>query len=249
MCSFTLSLQGLGFIRLNSRANLRADAEKLGSTPTYGQQNALDDRRKSLNDRIITHQNRQDIYMAGVGKPDHPDRKPSQWANLEHAELALPSLYLRGSLDVAGLQNLAKLEAQLRRTVCNDALRMVRSLLGAKALTLKWKRANIRGERLTTRAEAALKVHNEQIARAQWRYNNSRDALMRLRSQESDLATYQVLKQDQLKKLKDYLEQDSTALGQGYTELPWLWRTAAVANKEEWQVEGESFGKTMSKRY
>jgi hypothetical protein len=104
---------------------------------------------------------------------------------------------------------------------------------------VKWKRANVVGERPTTRAEAALKVHSEKVERARWRYNNSRDALMRLSPLESDRDTFQVLKQQDLKHLKQYLEQDSRSLGQGYREIPWLWRTAAVENIDDWQIEGQ----------
>jgi hypothetical protein len=177
--------------------------------------------------------------MADLGEPNHPNRRPVRAADPEHAELGLPSSYLRESLAGSGLNRLAELEAELRRAVCNDALQTLRNLLGAKAWSVRWKRANTSGERSTTRAEATLKLHNEKLSRARWRYNNSRDALLRLSNAESDLKTYEVLHQHDLKHLKDYLERDSQSLGQGYREIPWIWRCAAVANSEDWQIEGE----------
>lgn len=176
--------------------------------------------------------------MADLSEPDHPSHRLSQSSDPEHAELALPSCYRRTSLESAGLGKLAETEAKLRRAACNDALRTLRNLLGAKALAIKWKRANVSGERATTRAEAALKVHKQKIAQARWKYNNSREALMRLSSDESDSKVYKVIKAEDLKQLKGYLEEDSPGLGQGYRAIPWIWRTSAAANEEEWQLKG-----------
>ena len=176
--------------------------------------------------------------MAGLGEPDHPTRRLPTSFSPEFAELGLPSSYLRGSLEASALLKMSDLEAELRRAVCNDALKSLRTLLGAKAIALKWKRKNTSGEVQTTRAVAALKIHEEKVERARWRYNNSRDGLMRLGDKESDIKTYQELKKGDLKNLKDYLEEESPALGQGYRSIPWLWRTAAIANEEEWQLEG-----------
>jgi hypothetical protein len=226
-------------IRQTFRESLRADEQKLGPSATYRQHNGLNDRRKALNDRVILHRSRRDIYMSDLGEPDHPKRRKVESADPEHAELGLPSSYLRNSLETSSLVKLADLEARLRRAVCGDALQSLRNLLGAKAMALRWKRQNVAGERSTTRAEAALKVHNEKVNRARWRYNNSRDALLRLGSQQTDIETYKALNQEDLRHLKDYLEQDSLELGQGYRAIPWIWRTAAIANEEEWQIEGE----------
>jgi hypothetical protein len=179
--------------------------------------------------------------MSSMGEPDHPERRKVDSSDPEHAELALPSSYLKSSLETTSLLKLAELEAQLRRAVCNDTLQSLRNLLGAKAMALRWKKQNVVGERPTTRAEAALKVHNDKVERARWRYNNSRDALIRLGGPPSDIETYRVLKREDLKHLKDYLEFDSPALGQGYRSIPWIWRTAAIANEEEWQLGGEQY--------
>jgi K+-sensing histidine kinase KdpD len=142
------------------------------------------------------------------------------------------------SLLARAYSKLADQEAKLRRAVCNDSLQVIKNLLGAKALTLKHKHKNLRGEGATTRSEAALQGQNEKVVRAQWRYNNSRRALLRVSTLESDRTTYQQLKKEDLKILKTYLEDDSKGLGQGYRAIPWIWRTTAAENNEEWQVEG-----------
>lgn len=177
--------------------------------------------------------------MGSAGDPDHPDRSPVLSPDPEHAELGLPSSYLLSSLTSFSYQRLAVQEAKLRRAVCNDTLQVIKNLLGAKALALKHKRRDTRGEMATTRSESKLRDHTDKIVRAQWRYNNSRVALLRLSTLDSDATVYLELKSDDLKNLKSYLEDDSRGTGQGYRAIPWLWRTQAAENNEEWQVEGK----------
>lgn len=223
------------FIR---REKLRKDALAVGKgTPRL--HNDINDRRKSLRERVDAHHMLRVMFMGSAPAPDHPKRSPVLSPDPEHSELGLPSSYLMSSLTACCYQQLAKQEAKLRRAVCNDSLQVVKNLLGAKALALKHKRKNLRGEGATTRAESALRDQNEKVSRAQWRYNHSRTALLRLSAAESDHTTYLELKRDDLKILKSYLEDDSRGLGQGYQSIPWLWRTRASSNDEEWQVEGK----------
>lgn len=177
--------------------------------------------------------------MGSAGDPDHPERPPVASPDPEHAELGLPSSYLLSSLTACSCHPLAVQEAKLRRAVLNDTLQVIKNLLGAKALALKHKRKERGGEIATTRAESALREHSNKILRAQWRYNNSRVALLRLSTLESDCTTYLELKKEHLKNLKEYLEDDSRGIGQGYQSISWLWRTKAAENNEEWQVEGK----------
>lgn len=177
--------------------------------------------------------------MGDIGPPDHAGRPEVVVSDPEHAELGLPSSYARDTLGEHSLLGLADIELQLRRARCNDALEAIKNLLGAKTAMLKFKQANLRGERATTRAEAALREHAEQLSRVQSRYNTSRAALLRLSQDSSDVSTYQYLKKEDLKQLNSYLGEGSQALGQGYQEISWIWRSIAAPNQEEWQVEGE----------
>ncbi|KAF8594243.1 hypothetical protein BDV93DRAFT_421632, partial [Ceratobasidium sp. AG-I] len=122
-----------------------------------------------------------------------------------------------------GLLKFAELEAELRRAVCNDTLENVRELLGARALTLKFKNDNMRGEKKITRAEGAMTAHTEKIKKAQWRYNNSRDGLLRSGATGEDLQVYRKLEKSDLTYLNEYLTGDSVSLGQGYKRLSWIW--------------------------
>jgi hypothetical protein len=179
--------------------------------------------------------------MADCPEPDHPDVQREVDADPENAELGLPSSYRPESLQEAGLSKLAELEADLRRALCNDTLENVRELLGAKALSIKFKNENLRGEKRTTRAEEGLAVHTEKIYKAQWRYNNSREALIRLGATDKDLEIYRRLNRSDLRYLNDYISTDSVSLGQGHVTLPWLWtrRTEKFSVEEDWQSEGE----------
>lgn len=202
---------------------------------------AFDRKRKSLNERILSYRQDREVYMVDCPEPDHPDIQRPVDADPENAELGLPSSYCPEIIQEAGLSKFAELEADLRRAVCHDTLENVRELLGARALSINFKNANLRGEKRTTRAEEVLAAHTEKIHKAQWQYNNSREALLRLGATEEDLKIYRRLNRSDLKYLKDYISTDSVSLGQGHVSLPWLWtrRTESFSNEEEWQSEGE----------
>jgi hypothetical protein len=82
-------------------------------------------------------------------------------------------------------------------------LENVRELLGAKALTLKFKKDNLRGKKKSTRAEEHLVAHTAKIHKAQWRYNSSREALVRLGATKDELDNiYKKLEKADLKYLE-----------------------------------------------
>ncbi|KAG9075323.1 hypothetical protein FS749_013019, partial [Ceratobasidium sp. UAMH 11750] len=218
---------------------LRDDKETITSSSTIRQLDAFDAKRKKLNELIITYRQTHECYMANCPEPDHPAVRKAVDADPENAELGLPSSYLPETLNAAGLGEFIDLEADLRRGICSDELETSRELLGVKALTIKFKDANIRGEKRTTRAEAQLTAHQEKIYKAQWRYNNSRDALIRLGASDEDLRIYQRLERTDLKYLKEYISGESTGIGQGHVRLPWLWsqRTEKFSSEEAWQEQ------------
>lgn len=182
--------------------------------------------------------------MPEIGEPDHPSRRQTQNIDPEYGELNLPSSFNIATIKAAGLSSVAELEKELRRGMCNDELVTVRNLLGAKALALKYKKNRIRGNNNVTRAEVALQNQSNQVARAQWRYNNSRNALFRLGISPTDSTTYLEMSRDDLKTLGSYLENDSLGVGQGYVSIPWIWRTSAVEG-DDWQVMGKSYFRTV----
>ncbi|KAG9097028.1 hypothetical protein FS749_007238 [Ceratobasidium sp. UAMH 11750] len=175
--------------------------------------------------------------MGSLGDPDHPEREQHTSPDVEYADLALPSSYITASLIAANCLHPPQVEAILRRAACEDALRVIRYLLGARSLALRYKRKNIVGEVRTTRAEQLLRDLRDKVDRARRRYDRSRDALLRLDLLALDHTTYQALGANDLKMLSDYLDTDSAGLGQGSQAVPWIWRVGTPADTENWQID------------
>lgn len=205
---------------------------------TDTQFNSLTDKKAGLQTKVANHQQQALGYMGDTSAPDHPDRRKVPNAEPEHAELGLPSSYTAKAIHSGGLTSMAELEYSMRCATCDDALQCLRNLLGAKAITLKFIRKNLSGEHAITKSESKLREHNKKIAAVQWRYNNSRAALLRIGMSEGDDNIYQPITQDDLKYLKVYLEEESGKVGEGFRNIPWLWRTSRSADEEEWQVAG-----------
>lgn len=170
--------------------------------------------------------------------PDHSSYVLVTDDEPEHAELGMPSSFSTETLLDAGLSSLAELEKELRRGMCNDVLDFIRQLLGARAFALNHKKRHVRGEGATTRAEDGLRAHSAKISQARWRYDNSRNALIRLGADPSDLHLYQAITTDDLRSLKSYLEEHSRGVGQGYASISWIWCRNITPDIDEWQVNG-----------
>ncbi|KAG9126396.1 hypothetical protein FRC07_003580 [Ceratobasidium sp. 392] len=136
------------------------------------------------------------------------------------------------------------MEKDLRRATCGDALESLRNLLGIKALTLDLKKRHVRGQVPTTRSESALRAHSAKIIKTRWRFDNSRNALVRLGLEETDRVHYQELKTEHCKYLKPHPEDISRGVGQGYSSIPWIWRSCDSGNASEWQINEYSTLKT-----
>ncbi|KAG8723585.1 hypothetical protein FRC09_002677, partial [Ceratobasidium sp. 395] len=217
----------------SEKKRLKEQRATINSLSTLRQKELFDDKCKALNERIILFREKRGKYMGQCEEPDHPDHQPAESTNPEDAELGLPSAYLQTTVNSAGLKKLAELEGNIRRADCNDTLDRIRNLLGAKASTLKYKYKNLEGHTQSTRAEAALRTHGENIRKEQWRYNNSRSALLRLGADEGDLNVYQKLQDSDLKYLKDYSEGESVKLGQKEVQMPWIWLARSDLYKDD----------------
>ncbi|EUC58248.1 hypothetical protein RSOL_241280, partial [Rhizoctonia solani AG-3 Rhs1AP] len=216
---------------------VRWEVKKIGKDATAGQHNYLNDRRKQLNDRIVLHRGKRDGFMGDVGEPDHPDLRPAAAPDPEHTVLGLPSSYNRHTQTGSATSSLAQLEIQLRRAACNDALESLKNLLGAKILAYKYKKEIVSGVRATTRAMTALREHEERVSRMRWKYNNSQAALLRLSKEQSDVDTYRVIEDKDVKQLTHYIEDRTREVGQRELGIPWIWRSRAAETKEGWQAE------------
>ncbi|GAB1525785.1 hypothetical protein RhiTH_008951 [Rhizoctonia solani] len=221
----------------NAMDKLRHDALHLKQEGMPRQQNLLNKRRERLLTRISAHHQEREQYLGSLGDPDHQEREQSNSPHPEDSELGLPSSYLSSSLIDGGCLQAPKVEARLQRAVCEDALRTIKSLLGAKNFALQHKRKNVVGERASTRMEVAIKDLQSKVQRAHCWYNRSRAALLRLDLVSTDQETYKMLELSQLHMLSDYLENESTSLGQKARAIPWFWRTQAAINDEQWQID------------
>lgn len=229
-------------IKESDRRKANDEAKDIGQTPTPRQANALNKKRMELYERVLEHNKKSSLYMSQVDEPDHPDRNPPPDDALQSMDLCLPSSYRAETLAAAGLASLAELEQKLRRGVCNDALESVKRLLSARAVAFNKKQGKsggqVSGQIAVTRAKAEIHAHSAKISKARWRYDNSRNALIRLGASEEDSSIYLELKDDDLKPLKSFLDNNSRGVGQGYTAISWIWRNNAVPNVHEWQVNG-----------
>ncbi|KAB5588175.1 hypothetical protein CTheo_8383 [Ceratobasidium theobromae] len=221
----------------NTMDKLKQDAELLTPNSTPRQHNLINDRRKTLLKCVDVHRQERERYLASLGDPDHPDRQFHDTLDPEYAELGLLSSYRASSLIDGGCLQAPRVEGRLRRAVCGDALQMVRSLLGAKSLALKYKRRNVVGEIATTRVEMALRDLQTKIRCAHCRYNRSHDALIRLDLLAADHTTYLELKSEHLQMLSDYIDNTSVELGQKKVEVAWIWRTCAAPNDQQWHQD------------
>jgi hypothetical protein len=223
---------------LHARQKLRKLGDEFGNKMTDAQSNTLSAKKSELWRKISIHEQDRSVFMRDMGCPDHPERRKVPNAEPEHTELGLPSSYLKSSLEESGLASLGDLERSLRQGFCDQALQTLRDLLGARAAELKFKNKNLRGKVASTRAEVKLREQTNHLKVIQWRYNNSRAALLRLGLEDQDLKRYRQVTTDDLKYLRSYLEDESGKLGEGYREIPWLWRSSVAPNDERWQTEG-----------
>ncbi|KAG8695943.1 hypothetical protein FRC11_001090 [Ceratobasidium sp. 423] len=120
--------------------------------------------------------------------------------------------------------------------MCRDALESLRELLGSKAFALNHKSQQVRGQGATTRARSAIQAQSEKIQKARWRYNNSRDALIRLGDIKDDDEVFKVITDNDLRTLKSYIEETSRGVGQGHAVISWIWRNTVVRNDGEWEI-------------
>ncbi|KAF8700607.1 hypothetical protein RHS03_06608, partial [Rhizoctonia solani] len=154
----------------------------------------------------------------------------------EHSNLGLPSSFTPPALIAAGLTSMADLEKDLCHGMCNNALKLVQHLLGARAFILNYKQHHIWGKMATTQAEAGLQAHSVKISKACWQYKNSCAALERLGFSKSDFWRYQIITPNNLHSPKSYLDEMLQGVGQGYTTILWIWCSSATTYIDDWKV-------------
>ncbi|KDN41115.1 hypothetical protein RSAG8_07669, partial [Rhizoctonia solani AG-8 WAC10335] len=216
--------------------NTREKHQSSGDDPTRRQKNDVDRKRLALRDRMVAHETKRTAFMGETEAPDHPDYSPIIEDWMENTMVIMPSSFTPETIGSAGLSSLGELEAQLRRAMCRDALESLRELLGAKAFALNYKSRQARGQGSMTRARATIKSQSDQIQKTRWRYNNSRDALIRLGHIKDDDEVFKVITDNDTRTLKEYIEETSRGVGQGHAVISWIWRNTVVRNDGQWEI-------------
>ncbi|KAG8695036.1 hypothetical protein FRC08_008109 [Ceratobasidium sp. 394] len=214
------------------------EAKCLGLNPTPRRAESLEKSHIKLRNQIVAFRKRASQYTGALAdqEPDHPDRIPPPDDEPEHWDLGLPSSFDPATLLATGLSSLADLEKELRRGMCGNSLASTRHDLGARAFAINYKNQHVHGEAAVTRSEAVLRAHSAKIANTRWRYDNSRNALLRLGPSDLDLRRYREMTDGDLRTLKSYLEEVSRGIGQGYNGISWVWCSDAVPHSNEWQI-------------
>ncbi|KAG9088007.1 hypothetical protein FS749_002497 [Ceratobasidium sp. UAMH 11750] len=211
---------------------------KEAPNPTPRQANALNSKRMAIEDRIHEFEKKRPLYMLDLEEPDCPRVLTiiEEDGEEKTIDLMMPSSYTPETLANASLASLAELEKRLRRGTCIDASASVKRGLGVKAAAINFKNSSVRGQVATTRSETVIRGHQAKILKAQWRYLNSRDALLRLGMTDSDREQYLDLKHEDLKPLRTYYEEYARTTGHGTTSMSWIWHSSAVPNSSDWEV-------------
>ncbi|KAG8727211.1 hypothetical protein FRC10_006310, partial [Ceratobasidium sp. 414] len=215
----------------------------------------VNQQRSNLLQQIASHEEKQPQFMAALAEPDAPpflsssSRKPLEIGSddPENRLLLLPSSFLAKTLELHGLSHLARLEQDLRVPACYKALGNLRLELGRKAHFARFKKKNLRGEGLSTRAQNTLHRYGQRIDFVAWQYNYNRHALYALGWGSQGQREFKTLQKSDLVVLSSYMEDDRMTLGQGYRKIPWIWKNyvsqdeadAAKGKDEEeqWMIE------------
>lgn len=100
--------------------------------------------------------------------------------DVENANLQLPSGFTHAERIEYGLEALGECEYALREGEAYDAIRSLRESIKERYVSIKHKQAHIRGQKDNTRAQRLLQRREEDNRQIAGKYNDARDALLRL---------------------------------------------------------------------
>ncbi|CUA75567.1 Bifunctional uridylyltransferase/uridylyl-removing enzyme [Rhizoctonia solani] len=220
----------------HSFQNTREKYLASGKNPTRKQKSDVDHKRLALRDRMVAHETKRAAFMGETEAPDHPSYSPTIEDWMENTMIIMPSSFTPETIASAGLSSLGELEVQLRSATCRDALESLRELLGAKAFALNYKTRQARAQGAMTRARSTIENQSDQIQKTRWRYNNSRDALIRLGHIKDDDEVFKLITDNDTRTLKEYIEETSRGVGQGHAVISWIWRNTVVRNDGQWEI-------------
>lgn len=223
--------------------SLQRHVTSLGSTCSIAQKNDLLDRRRKLEARITTYENRISVIMkldddtqwsiqdrnipdmdpqVAESSDDISDRYPEDGLLPEKERITLPSSLAPGEIQRLSLESIAKIEAELRKGQVTDALEGLRLALGEKSLCFRTEVRNANSQRTTHRAWDNVHKFDSEARKCRDTYRQARGALQRLSIDQEYMATLHDITDDDLKVAGDLT--DERRVGQRSDALPWFWR-------------------------
>lgn len=203
----------------------------------------LEERRR-LNVRINALEKKADMFMVlddavkwandkGKRRDGDDESSGDEWNDEdgeddallpEEAKLPLPSSLAIGEAERLGLDEFANQEARLRKGQINDALDGLRLSLGEKSLLLRTEVRNARSQRTGLKAWDSVNKQDSNARRHKKIYDEARNALKCLGTEERYLETLQDITADDMKMPGDITEENR--VGQRSDTLAWFWRFA-----------------------
>lgn len=189
---------------LPHRRQLKVFAAEQAGIPKSLQTTALRDQRKVLRERIQAWEAVRAVYMPGLLQIQmdlgvNPTAIWSSSPNPEEVELYLPSGIPSDRRSSSCVQNLPKMELQLRTAQCISSLQGLRQTLRVKTRMVYFKNKNIRGQREGTRSRSIIdRVHKRAIRFVQ-KYRAARRAKLNLEGPGGWEITYQELRNDDIR--------------------------------------------------
>ena len=243
------------------RCVLRSDIRALGHRPSSEDKLKIQDKRESLRSRIEAfHQQGLRFIRPDATLPtsssltkhsktstidlEESDEETffldanSEWEEeegahelIEQVMIWLPSSFTKSERIQMGLEQIAKVEAELREGQANDALEALRASLAEKSLRFRTEVKPAKSQRTMTRAWDSIHKADKQIRGAVQCYRLARTALGGLGVAGELLERYKEIHKRDLKMSGDVVEENR--VGQRSWELPWFWRLDRKWDKEE----------------
>ncbi|KAG2101391.1 uncharacterized protein F5147DRAFT_747022 [Suillus discolor] len=215
----------------------------LPSSLSANQYAKLHQRRVTLRRQLDCFHIIQRVYMVGIGSwIEQQDRDSSD--DVEDESLWLPSTLPASDREAICTNDIAHIEAELRKGQCRDALDRLHRHLHTKSHFIKHRNLDLRGQRANTRATSFLARFDSKINAATVKYCVAWSALLELVGINELEREFQCLQAKDIVAPVDTVsgvrsttgmrgktrsERDaSRGLGQGYQMTSWIWLTSGV---------------------
>ncbi|KAG1789262.1 uncharacterized protein HD556DRAFT_1433768 [Suillus plorans] len=203
----------------------------------------LNQRRITLQQQLARFRVIQRVYMVGVeGWIEEQDMNSSE--EVEDESLWLPSTLPPSDRDLLCTNNIAHIEAELRKGQCRDSLDKLCRQLHTKSHFVKHCNLDLRRQQANTRANSSLTRLNSKINAAAEKYRVARSASLELVGISKLDREFQSLEAKDIVAPVDTVSgvrsttgmrgrrDTSCGLGQGYQTTSWIWSVSGVRDHE-----------------